>query len=469
MRCKQNSQCRLEIPVSNLKITEEYFERYRIISRILDKNPNILAAVHEDIKSVLSAENRKSNRKAGFFFTSDTVLRTILCRKIENLSYRSTVIRIDDSNYLRRFVRIYEGPMIDYTTLNKLENAIKPKTWKTINLELAKWAFYQGKIEGDKVRIDTTAVENNIHYPTDAWLLWDLYRTLARLIESIRKIDKVAVGNKRLQKRLCKKIFHKISRKSAKKKTPHVLKPLYRQLIQIVEEICVWTRNVVFNLECVLEENRHDFLEQIRIEWLLGEMKRYLKISKRVIEQAKRRVIEEDKVPNNEKIFSIFEPHTELIIRGKSGKDIEFGHMVLIQQVAQKFISNYQVFEKKPVEHTLVDSMLDNHKNIFGQYPCTLAADKGFYRNMTEIDRLEKKVDTLSIAKKGRLTETQKERESERHFRLGQRFRAGVEGSISFLKRSFGLSRVMRKGWKHYVSEIGLSIFAHNLLILARE
>ena len=173
-------------------------------------------------------------------------------------------------------------------------------------------------------------------------------------------------------------------------------------------------------------------------------------------------------MPNEEKLFSIFEPHTELLKRGKAGKDVEFGHMIQIEQVAGKFITNYDVFDKKPVEHQLVTRALESHKKLFGEYPDTLAADKGYYESMAVVERLENKVATVSIGKKGRRTFEESEREHDPLFRLAQRFRAGVEGTISFLKRSFRLARCFNKGWEHFVSTIGQTIFAHNLLVLAR-
>jgi len=209
-------------------------------------------------------------------------------------------------------------------------------------------------------------------------------------------------------------------------------------------------------------------LEQATAERLAGELAHYRDLALRVIDQATRRVLDGQSVPNQEKIFSIFEPHTELLIRGKAAKPIEFGHMIQIQQVGGKFITDYDVFEKKPVEHRLLEPALASHHKLFGHPPEMVAADKGYYQDMSAIDRLEKKVELVAIAKKGSLTPEQRQRETDPDFRFAQRFRAGVEGTISFLKRVLGLFRCLNRGWEHYVSTIGAAIFTHNLLILAR-
>lgn len=150
------------------------------------------------------------------------------------------------------------------------------------------------------------------------------------------------------------------------------------------------------------------------------------------------------------------------------GGGSEFGHMIEIQQVREKFITHYTVFEKQPLEYRLLTPALENHKKLFHAYPQELSADKGYYQHMQALEELERKVPVVSIGKKGKRTPHETERENHPLFQLAQRFRAGVEGSISFLKRILRLYRCFNKGWEHFGATIGQTIFAHNLLILAR-
>src|SRR6266851_1493748 len=130
MRPKTNPQTELDFSPSNLQVTNEYYQKYEAVSRILDEHPKIVDLMHRALKQALS--NCASQDSAGgrFEYTSDTVLRVLICQTIENCSLRAIIIRIDDSHYLRRFVRIYDGPMMDFTTLCKLKNSISPETWK---------------------------------------------------------------------------------------------------------------------------------------------------------------------------------------------------------------------------------------------------------------------------------------------------------------------------------------------------
>ncbi len=149
-------------------------------------------------------------------------------------------------------------------------------------------------------------------------------------------------------------------------------------------------------------------------------------------------------MPNDQKLFSIFEPHTELLIRGKAGKPIEFGHTIRIQQVDGKFITHYDVFPHKPVEHELVEPAIERHRERFGDYPKELTADQGYYGSREQLVSLREKIDLVAINKKGKRSKEEKQRESDPFFRHAQRFRAGVEGTISYLKRTLGLASMPR-------------------------
>ena len=470
MRNKINNQTEFNYQPSNLKITNQYYAKYEAVSEILEANPKIVDSVHGDLQPTLkkmAAEDRKGGAK--FEYTSDTILRMALCQVIEGCSLREIVVRIDDSNYLRIFVRIFNGPMIDYTTFCRLKNQIRPQTWKKINTILAQVAVKEEQITGQRLRLDTTAVETNIHWPTDSSLLWDTYRTLARLIEQICEVVPSVAGNQRLLTRKAKRLQQKIARKAAnQERSAEAIKPLFIKLIGLVEGICEWSDRITKTLQAQLVKSRLNPFQQATVDYLREQMQHYRRLGERVVDQARRRVIDQEQVPNQEKIFSLFEPHTELLKRGKAGKPIEFGHMIQIQQVESKFITDYEVFETRPVEYKLIEPAIENHKILFGHYPDQLATDKGYYQDMNHIEQLEQRIEVVSIAKKGKRTEEQTQREIDPVFRHAQRFRAGVEGTISFLKRVLGLFRCYNKGWEHYAATVGVTIVAHNLLILAR-
>jgi len=181
LRTKYNPQGSLDFSNSHLKITNEYYAKYEAVSRILDEAPELLQEIHRDLEKALQCANRKGLRRRHYLYTSENVLRILVCQVLEGESLRGIVVRIDDSECLRRFVRIHHGPMMDFTTLCHLKNTIPPETWEAINGHLARLAVRQERIKGDKLRLDTTAVETNIHYPTESSLIYDGLRKVLEL------------------------------------------------------------------------------------------------------------------------------------------------------------------------------------------------------------------------------------------------------------------------------------------------
>jgi len=466
-RIKDNQAC-LDFQPSNLEITNVYGGRYEAVSAILDRTPAMLAMVHQDLLAALEEENGEARRRGGFVYTTEMVLRLALCQIMEGASLRGIVVRVDDSHILRRFTRIHHGPMMGHTALCRLRNAITPQTWSAMNQLLAKTAMANDEISGERLRLDTTAVETNIHFPTDSSLLWDGYRTLARVITEAREVCSSAVGTKRIHLKAAKRMATKIARlgKARGKTKQKEQGVLYFTLIGQVEAICTWAAEVSMGLELEMDRTRNETARSQSAR-VTDELHHYLPLVRRVVWQASERVLHNRPVANEDKLFSIFEEHTELLIRGKAGKPIEFGHMLQIQQTGEKFISDYTIFAKRPAEPALLAVAVESHEKLFGEKPAVLTADKGYW-SQDEFDELSKVVKVVSIPKKGRRTEAETEREHDSLFRLGQAFRAGVEGSISFLKRVLSLGRCMSKGWTHYAATVGATVFAHNLLVLAR-
>jgi len=458
MREKIVAQPELYWNPPTLKITQEYFDKYDRISQLLDETPRILDLVHDDLESLAEAMEGEGRSR----YASDTVLRLCVCQTIEGLSLRQTIVRVDTCEALRHFIRVDSGSMMDYSTFCRLRNAIAPSTWQKINLTLAKYAVAQEAISPDSLRLDTTAVETNIHWPTDSSLLVDVFGAVKRDLDKARELGTRQLEGRRFHLDAVRKIGLRIIRKGGRKGVAvKELKPLYKKLIRLVEDILSTAGTIAESLQSTANSSGglSDSLAARLVEFQI--------LGTQVVSQARRRVLKGESVPNDEKLFSVFEPHTELLKRGKAGKPIEFGHMIQIQQVKEKFITDYAVYDRKPVEPELLVPALDSHRSLFGVDASCLTADKGYFEQDT-LDKLEVRIDTVSIGRKGKRTPEQLEREHDPVFRHAQRFRAGVEGTISYLKRVLGLSRCFTKGWEHFQAMVGASIFTHNLLILSR-
>ncbi len=436
---------------SSLKVVQEYRRKFEKLSILLDQNPQILTLAHNDWAKLLS-----SSGKGRSGYSSEQLLRTLLVMFIEQKDYRGTVILVDTSDVLRPFVRLALGATMDFTFLNKAYNALGSKTLEQMHVVLNAFATSQGLISGEKQRMDTTAYETNIHYPTDSSLLWDSFRTLTRLLRTILKDLPQLELHHRFHDKKIKKLATYIARNasSKRKSTQRKVKRQYAQLIQRVH----WIHRIGKTVYDMVSKTDYD----------VAALGHYLPLVEKIVDQADKRILKGKKVPPDEKLYSLFESHTELIIRGKAGKPIEFGHKILIAQTAEKYIHHYQVMEKQIADKDLLAPAVESHKDLFGSYPQMLTTDKGFYESMQQIAELEGKIPVVSIAKKGRRNQAELERETSDAFVDGQRFRAGSEGSISVLKRAFKLGRCLFKGYKNYAASVGFAVLCHNLVLLTK-
>lgn len=453
MRLKSTQQQYFDFSCeSSLKVVNEYRDKYQGLSHLLDENPQLVSLVHQDLAKMLSRS--KKGRKS--VYTSEQILRSLIVQFVEQDSFRDVVVRIENSEFLRTFVRLGVESMMDYSFLNKANGIIRESTWEAVNQVVAQYALEQGKISSEKLRMDTTVYETHIHYPTDSSLLWDSFRTLARLLRKIqRELPHLALKHRFHDKKV-KKLAYFIARNgaSAKKGTQRQVKSAYRDLIARV----TWIAGVA----------RQTLSTPAQAGYEAQMLSHYLPIVDKIMDQADKRVFQGVMPAADEKIYSLFEEHTELLKRGKAGKPIEFGHKILLAQTGEKFIHHYRVFPKRQEDTEMVDPAIQAHKQLFGTGPKVLAADKGFYESMKQLLALEETIPTVSICKKGRRTPQEYERESSEEFKDGQRFRAGCEGSISVLKRAFNLGRCLFKGFKNYAASVGCGVFCHNLVLLTR-
>ena len=435
---------------SRLKIVRTHREKYKRISAVLDENPVILDLAAHDLKS-LSQGGRKGRAAV---YTAENLQRALIVHTVEGLDLRSTIILISESPFLQDFVRLGNRPVMDFTFLDRAFKAIRPVTWKKINEALAGHATETKRIDPKAIRVDTTVTETTIHYPTDASLLWDSWRALARLLREGRSVAPELTGAHRFHDRKTKRAYHRIIRygRSPAKARRRLVRRCWEELIERVRWIAALAE------EFALRSRSHpDFAVQA----VGAEIQGFLRSIRVVITTAERANLKGETVPARERVFSLFEPHTELISRGKSHKPVEFGHVVLLAQTREKFISDYEAMEHRIPDSQLAAVSVARHERLFGEAPDVLAGDKGFNPKAPARAGLEKKVETLAIPR--RLSDW-----AEVIGSVWQRFRAGIEGSISVLKRAYRLLRCPYRGFSSFAASIGLSIFCHNLVLLAR-
>jgi IS5 family transposase len=432
------------------KTVREYHAEYKGVSQILDEHREIVDLAHEDLKK-LSQGGRKG--RSGDF-TSETILRALIVHAIEGGSFRETVVRIGDSEFLQDFVRTRKKAVMDHSFLDRCFQAIGPATWKRINELLGLRAKEEETIDATVIRTDTTVVEANIHWPTDSSLLWDTWRVASRLLKRGRQIARETCPH-RFHDKKTKRLHLFITRyaKSPSKKRKRQVRGAYRALIGRA----AWIVEIA-DFFCEMAPCCGD----LDLDAVVAELKGFLPSMRQVVAQSRRAKLAGETVPASERVFSIFEPHTELIKRGRRQKPVEFGHAVLLCQTAEKFITDYEVYAKRPADCALTEQVIERHEKLFGKKPKVLVGDKGFCPKAEKYEELARQVETLAIPRRMRDF-------ADKVLAVWQRFRAGIEGTISGLKRAFRLARCYYRGFKRFRGSIGLGVFAHNLVVLARQ
>jgi IS5 family transposase len=239
----------------------------------------------------------------------------------------------------------------------------------------------------------------------------------------------------------------------------------YRQLIRIAEEVVERARNVLRHTRRVRGK---DLLSHLALEDLRSQIEHYCRLGERVINQTRRRVLGGEQVPNAEKIYSIFEPHTDLIKRGKVRTPLEFGHKVFLGESARGLVTQYEVLKGNPSDENHVEPSLRRHKKVFGSVPKVYGSDRGFFSDKNVAVCARVGVEVACIPQRGGSKTLEREAfEKSAAFRKGQRFRAGIEGRISVLFRGRGMKRCLAEGRERFELWVGAAVLANNLMTIA--
>jgi IS5 family transposase len=308
-------------------------------------------------------------------------------------------------------------------------------------------------------------VETDVHHPTDNTLLWDVVRVVTRLVRRLAKVlGKRFIKGFHNRLRSAKRRMYEIQRMTSRQRVEQQTET-YRALIEIAEEVVA---NAKTALDTTKDLHGETVTDAMMIDAIREEIAYYCGLGAQVIDQARRRVLDGEQVPNEEKIFSIFETHTDLIKRGKVRTPVEFGHKVFLAESAVGLITQYEVLKGNPADEVHVVPSLKKHRRVFDRAPKLYAGDRGFdsERNVKACE--QHSVETICIPQRGGCkTPERRAYEKSPAFKKGQKFRAGVEGRISVMLRGRGMKRCRAKGLEHFELFVGVAVLANNLMVLA--
>jgi IS5 family transposase len=388
---------------------------------------------------------------------AEQVLRAALLKQQTGLSYERLAFALADSATYRSFCRLgYEQKPPTKSALQKNIKRVSATTWEKINQMVVRRAQALGVESGTKVRTDCLVVESNIHHPTDSSLLWDCVRVLTRIMKRAQKAFGLAFVNHRLR---AKRRAMEISNAKAVDER----KPLYRDLLAITQETLEQAQAIAQKLA---EEPCKDPKQFGVASALAGEISHFIPLVNQVLSQTERRILRDEIVPAKEKVVSIFEPHTDIII--KDNREIEYGHKICLTTGISSVVTDVVVEQGNPADNTLATKMMGRQTATFGRPPRQASFDGGFATkaNLDQIKALGVG-DVVFHKRRGLAIEDMAS--SKRVFKKLRAFRAGIEGTISFLKRVFGLERCTWRSFESFKAYVHASVLSCNLLVIARN
>ena len=435
-------------------------ERARVlakISEILDQHPELNERASSDVRG-----KSKSNRgRKGM--TGEQVLRAGVVYMMFELTYEELAFHLEDSSAIRRFSRLPFGKPVKVSTLKRNLRRLTAETWEAVNLIIGNTACNKGIEKGRMTRTDCTVVEANIHHPTDSSLLWDCVRLLSRIVIRVRERFPSVAWWFHDHTRQAKKAAYQIDypdKKAGSRKANR--EKLYPKLIKTTEKVLAYAEDALAKLKKVTPGSQSDIAFLAANE---AELREYVVSARKVIDQARRRVIDGEKVPASDKLVSIFETHTDIII--KKNRETLFGHKICLTGGKSSMILDVVIEDGNPADSTMVDRTISRQVDIFGRPPRQASFDGGFASK-----------DNLALAKKAGVEdvvfhkkcglEVDDMAKSPWVFRKLRKFRAGIEGCISTLKRAFKLGRCTWRRKHRFHAYVWASVASFNAVILGR-
>ena len=318
------------------------------------------------------------------------------------------------------------------------------------------------------MRVDTTVVETNVHYPTDSSLLGDGVRVLIRTMKKITKITGQTGTRLRDRSRSVKLRVLDIARaaRSKAKQSSEKLKSAYGRLLNSTSRVVGQAKR--FSAEIASGVKRAaDPIALLKLQGLRHQVEQMVPRVRQVMKQTRARIYRGD-TRSEGKLLSVFEPSTEVIRKGKASKPNEFGKMVKLQEAENQIVIDFEVYDKRPNDSDLLVPAIEIHQASLGRAPHLVAADAAFYSGKNETAAKAMGVKRVSVPNRSTKSAERRREQKKRWFRNGQKWRTGCEGRISVVKRRHGLNRCRCKGEAGMKRWVGLGVISDNLINIGR-
>ena len=420
-------------------------------------------ALHDDqlleiVQTELSKRVKKSKTRGRRGTTAEVVLRMLLLKHMRGWSYEDVTREVRANLVYREFTGIGGGKVPDDKTMGRLARQLGPDA--KLHQRVVAIAVEKKVVAGRRMRVDTTVVETNIHYPTDSTLMGDGVRVLTRVMKKAAAVAGTAGTSFRDRSRSVKRrileIAYAARDKSAKGQAK--IKVAYSKLLDATSRVVGQAKKFSAEIAGKVKKGQRVVLQKAKQQ--LDEM---IPRVQQVMRQARERVLGGNTRAKN-KILSMFEPETEVIRKGKASKPTEFGKMVKIQEAENQIVIHCEVFDQRPSDSDLLTPSIEKHQELLGRVPDLVTADAGFFSAANEVEAKELGVKQVAVPSRSTKSEKRKQDQKKRWFKKAQKWRTGCEGRISILKRRHRLNRSRYKGTPGMQRWVGLGVMADNMI-----
>jgi IS5 family transposase len=414
----------------------------------------------EIVHTALSQRCKKSKTRGRPGASAEVILRLLLLKHMRDWSYEELAREVRANLVYREFTRIGGGKVPDDKSMSRFGRQLGPEVVEKLHQRVVSIAQEKKVIQGRKLRVDTTVVETNIHYPTDSTLLSDGVRVLTRVMMKVTEVVGQVGTQLRDRTRSVKHRILEIARASRDKseKGKQKLAAAYGKLLKTTSRVVGQAKKFSAEIAGKVKRGPRKVVQKAKRQ--LDEM---IPRVQQVLRQTRQRVLGGDTRAEG-KIVSVFELQTEVIRKGKAGKPTEFGKLVKIQEAENQIVTHYEVFEERPSDSALLTPSIERHIEQFGHAPRMAAADVGFFSAANEAKAEELGVKWVAVPSQSTKSQQRKQRQKKRWFKKAQKWRTGCEGRISVLKRRHGMNRSRYKGTSGMRRFVGLGVIADNLI-----
>jgi len=414
---------------------------FGLIDAILERKPEIICLAEGDIIST----GKRNQFGRGDIPTIEQIVRAAIFKEMRGLDYRGLEYAQSDSRICSIFIKLDERNPYSFQMFQKYISRIKVLTLQKILVEVNRLAIDEGFEDILKIRTDSTVVESNIHYPTNNSLIWDCIKESHRLLESLK--EEINTLDYRDYLKSAKQTYFKINVIKGEDKRTALFK---KQLVTFTK--CInQTSNAI--------KKKSGSLASMVI---LLSLERLLPLMEKVYDMSYRKEILKEQVKNDEKIFSIYELHTDIIVKGQ--RDVQFGHKLNLVTGRSNLVLDCEIPRGNPSDSNLLDGAVGRVIENYGIVPRDSVTDGGFASNENMKKMQDKGILNVVFNKiVGSLKNSVSSKNIETRLK---KWRSGIEANISNLKRGFDLFVCNWKGWEHFQAKVLWSVLCYNFRVL---